>query len=153
MSLVAWSERGSRWSRQLAAMGVLLLVVRVTWLMSGEAIAGASASARDSARGKSSERETEPSSAQLAPWPAEPGSQTNDQDMPEAKRPSLRRLVVDFGPERADVYVRGSKVGKVPYVGQVLCVEDELIKVQVLPPTGAPISRELRCPAVASTGE
>lgn len=159
MRLALWSERAARWSRQLAAMGLLLLVVRGTWLVSGEAIAGAAQGARNHARGEAGAQEGSADGGPQSPHQELIGTLKGEAKVSsksaeeEVERPALRRLVVDFGPERADVYVRGSRVGQVPYVGQILCMKDELVKVQVLPPSGAPISRQVRCQSVAKKEE
>ncbi len=57
----------------------------------------------------------------------------------------IRRILVDLGPERSDVYVNGRKVGKTPYGGQVSCLDGETIQVQVVPARGVPINARVKC--------
>lgn len=59
--------------------------------------------------------------------------------------PSLRRILVDWGPERSKVFVNGRYVGETPYGGQVACASGDFVAVVVLPPSGAPSSRSIRC--------
>lgn len=63
----------------------------------------------------------------------------------ETSLPRRRRLLVDLGPERSVVYVNGTKVGRVPYGGHVVCQEGEKVKVEVLPPQGLPLTQFLVC--------
>lgn len=65
---------------------------------------------------------------------------------PEAPpTPRIRRLLVDWGPPRSDVYVNGVLTGKTPYVGQVSCLDGDTVQIQVLPAQGAPRSKKITC--------
>ena len=76
-------------------------------------------------------------------------------DMDAAVRPaasarieSVRAsLVVTAGPPRSLVYVRGRQVGKTPFVGEVVCVPGDPVKIDVVPPTGMPLTSEQPCHA------
>ena len=68
---------------------------------------------------------------------------TREAPAPENTR--LRRLLVDLGPNRSEVFVGGRLVGHTPYVGQVSCEPNESIKIQVLPPKGVPLFRVAVC--------
>ncbi len=155
-----------RWSRQLASAGILLACVRFTWIGSAQAFQKVLGEFREAAAGGS---DTEPSGFQLKDSDsdaagklkqidemlreAKKGDQIGDAADSEAEsepQAQLRRLVVDFGPERSEVYLGGRKVGRVPYVGHVHCKLGELVRVQVLPPHGAPISREVPCTVAVS---
>lgn len=57
----------------------------------------------------------------------------------------LRSIVVDFGPPRSEVFINGRLVGQSPYAGQVACKDGDTVRVAVLPRSGAPITREMRC--------
>ena len=155
-----------RWSRQLASAGILLACIRFTWIGSAQAFQKVLGEFREAAAGDSQAgqsgiqlKDSDNSAAgklkqmdemlsevkkgdQVGSDPAE-GAESE----PQAQ---LRRLVVDFGPERSDVYLGGRKVGKVPYVGHVHCKLGELVRVQVLPPQGPPISREVPCTAAVA---
>ena len=163
MSMVHAVQFLGRWSRQLASAGILLACVRFTWIGSAQAFQKVVGEFREAAAGGS---HSEPSGIQLKDSSNNAAGKLKEMDEmlkqikegdqigsdaasgtelePQAQ---LRRLVVDFGPERSDVYLGGRKVGKVPYVGHVHCKLGELVRVQVLPPQGAPISREVECTA------
>jgi hypothetical protein len=57
----------------------------------------------------------------------------------------LRRILVDVGPARSEVFIGKKNVGMTPYGGQIACTLGEEIKIQVLPPEGVPITRRLTC--------
>ncbi len=54
-------------------------------------------------------------------------------------------LVVSGGAPRSEVYVNGIKVGQSPYLGEVSCKAGELVKIEVLPPSGSPAAHMRRC--------
>lgn len=55
------------------------------------------------------------------------------------------RLSVTLGPARAAVVVGGQRLGDSPYLGDFSCREGELVRVEVVPPEGAPLVRQVRC--------
>jgi len=59
-------------------------------------------------------------------------------------------VVVTAGPSRSLVYVRGRQVGKTPFVGEVVCVPGNPVKIEVVPPKGMPLSSERLCLAGAT---
>jgi hypothetical protein len=67
-------------------------------------------------------------------------------------RPESARvnLIVTAGPPRSLVYVRGRQVGKTPFVGEVVCVSGDPVKIEVVPPKGMPLSSEQPCYAGAT---
>jgi len=52
---------------------------------------------------------------------------------------------VSVGPDRADVYVDGSRLGQVPYVGNTSCRVGEMIDVEVAPKTGKRLKLSKPC--------
>jgi hypothetical protein len=54
-------------------------------------------------------------------------------------------LVVSGGPERSDVYVNGVRVGQSPFVGDVTCKPGKPVRIELLPPKGAPLVHERPC--------
>ncbi len=67
------------------------------------------------------------------------------QDQPAEPMTEVRRLIVDWGPERSEVYVGGERVGQTPYVGQVSCQDGAEVEVTVLPRVGVPLKRTFLC--------
>jgi hypothetical protein len=59
----------------------------------------------------------------------------------------LRELIVDFGPPRSRVFVRGREIGRTPYAGQITCKAGDRITVDVMPAQGMPIRRTFACHA------
>lgn len=54
-------------------------------------------------------------------------------------------LIVGGGGPRSEVFVGGVKVGHTPYLGEVSCKAGEVVRIQVLPPTGSPTHYTRRC--------
>lgn len=85
-----------------------------------------------------------------APAPGPATARTRHQPAPERARalggPSLRLMLsVNAGPERSEVYVNGSLLGLSPYVGDLTCKEGEQLRVEVVPPKGALVTRSATC--------
>ncbi|MEY4546367.1 MAG: hypothetical protein RL685_2562 [Pseudomonadota bacterium] len=60
--------------------------------------------------------------------------------------PSMRLMLsVNAGPERSEVYVNGSRLGFSPYVGDLTCKQGEQLRVEVVPPKGALVTRSAIC--------
>jgi hypothetical protein len=57
------------------------------------------------------------------------------------------RVSVSVGPDRADVYVDGSRLGQVPFVGDTSCRVGEMIDVEVAPKTGKRLKFQKPCEA------
>ena len=57
----------------------------------------------------------------------------------------LRRVVVDWGPERSEVFIGGKKVGHTPFGGQISCIDGQPVEIVVLPTRGVPLQRRLQC--------
>jgi hypothetical protein len=72
-----------------------------------------------------------------------------------ADKETLRvTLVIALGPERSEVFVNGVAVGQSPYVGDWTCRRDEPLRIDVLPPRGAPLHAERPCsPGTVRVGE
>lgn len=162
MSLTGGLRFMGKWSRQLASAGLLLACFRFTWISTTQAFQQIAGEFRESAAGGPGNDQLAMNASDSAS-PGEKKLQEMDAMIEELKKGNetsrkgmqgeeeseahaeLRRLVVDFGPERSDVYLGGRRVGKVPYVGQVHCKLGEFVRVQVLPPHGPPISRDVPC--------
>lgn len=163
----------ARWSRQIGALGLLVLSSRFAWLVTSEAFAGSAYGAKVArpdkaeptverrAKGLAKEFEEQtlgsrPDLDEIREMVGEPSAQSANKGPLELNNeeagPVLRRLVVDYGPERAPVYVNGRRVGQVPYVGMVHCVDGEEVKVQVLPPKGVPLTRHPICGGEEASG-
>lgn len=138
--------------RQGAALGSLVLAIRVLWLSGLAGLAHARSEANDSPR----EASIAVARTQAgAPNPYRPDLEklsemigrveSEPPDVPPAPVPSLRRILVDVGPPRSEVFVGKTKVGHTPYGGQIACIADEEIKIQILPPQGVPILRRVTC--------
>gem|GEM_PF-2321507 len=166
---------GARWSRQLASAGLLLLTCRFAWLGGQEVMDADRTVRRTSpvpaedqadpigSKGRHMVGEMEDSVNKARPdldelrkmigvgedGKGNPGGVLKpggpDGDKEDGPQLTTRRLVVDMGPERAAVFVKGRRVGKVPYVGMVQCVDGERIRVQVLPPKGLPLEEWPMC--------
>ena len=76
-------------------------------------------------------------------------------DARTAAKETLRvTLVISLGPERSEVFVNGVAVGQSPYVGDWTCRRDEPLRIDVLPPRGAPLHVERPCsPGTVRVGE
>lgn len=59
---------------------------------------------------------------------------------------SLRLMLsVNVGPERSEVYVNGSRIGLSPYLGDYSCKQGEQLRVEIVPPKGALVTRSAAC--------
>lgn len=54
-------------------------------------------------------------------------------------------LSVNAGPERSEVYVNGSRIGLSPYLGDYSCKQGEQLRVEIVPPQGALVTRSAAC--------
>lgn len=54
-------------------------------------------------------------------------------------------LSVNAGPERSEVYVNGSRIGMSPYLGDYSCKQGEQLRVEIVPPKGALVTRSASC--------
>ena len=55
------------------------------------------------------------------------------------------RFSITAGPERSDVYIDGSKLGQVPFVGDSSCRAGEPVSIEVVPKTGSKLKFERTC--------
>lgn len=153
-----------RTTRQLASLGLLFLAVRFAWL-AGDDVLQALAAETEALGGQGATEQNEPGTSDLGAGltrrlnksqhrpdlaelkDAAGGDMAPSELAKESQRhaTTLRRLLVDVGAERSDVYVNGRNVGRVPYVGQITCNEGSKVTIQVLPPSGAPLTREATC--------
>lgn len=142
--------------RQIAALGALSLAVRVLWLSVALGIAHGRTTrdeSHETRRVEGGDRENgQGETVQAAHRPdldelrsmvgnAPPEEKTE----PPPPVPVHRRILVDVGPARSEVFVGKTLVGKTPYGGQIACTSGEEIKVQILPPRGVPIERRVNC--------
>lgn len=164
-ALVRFLRFLSRACRILASIGAVFLAVRLAWLSGGDALGAVWADLRagegDEGQAdadpdaKSAGDETSPPSVR----PADSHRPNLDQLMaqhdaptqaplePEARQTQakVRRILVDLGPERSEVFVNGRSLGRVPFAGQVHCSDGDEIRIQVLPPEGIPLERKVSC--------
>ena len=66
-------------------------------------------------------------------------------DAPKEPRTIRPQLLVDVGPARSEVYVGGIRVGHTPYIGEIVCREGDVVKVEVNPPNAVPTAFSGRC--------
>ena len=89
-----------------------------------------------------------PPSASAVSAQVEP-RQPTDRPAPPSTGPSGQpiraRISVLTGPDRADVYIDGSKRGQVPYLGDLPCRVGETVVVEVVPARGHRLRFERRC--------
>jgi hypothetical protein len=57
-----------------------------------------------------------------------------------AGRPLRVTLGVNYGAPRSEVYVNGSLVGQTPFLGDTSCKSGQSIRIEVVQPTGAPLT-------------
>jgi hypothetical protein len=65
-----------------------------------------------------------------------------------AQPPPAKRFVVDLvvsSKDRSEVYVNGVFFGHGPYVGTITCHPGEAVKIDLIPPSGAPRTHERLC--------
>lgn len=55
------------------------------------------------------------------------------------------RFSITAGPDRSDVYVDGSKLGQVPYLGDSSCRAGEPVSIEIVPKTGNKLKFERTC--------
>lgn len=151
--MLAFLDESARILRLLGALGLLICAGRVAWL-SGTRLMERSAgtSSAPATGGSALQRLLSPPPASdhrpdLAALQEKPETGSGPAELSMTPPPVARRraILVDLGPERSPVYVNGAKVGRTPYGGEVLCVEGEKIKVEVLPPQGLPLTQILFC--------
>lgn len=156
-TLVRALRRAAFVFRQVAALGALILGVRILWL---SAVAGI---AHAQSKGAQAEKPTQSPNDQddrvvsgLVPNTQRPDldelrslvEKTSPSEVeidPPPAVPIQRRILVDVGPARSEVFVGKKNVGMTPFGGQIGCAEGEEIMVQVLPPRGVPIQRRVTC--------
>jgi len=54
-------------------------------------------------------------------------------------------LGVSAGPPRSDVYINGRKVGQTPFLGDTSCKTGQSIRIEIMPPRGAPLVYSRDC--------
>jgi hypothetical protein len=136
----------ARGLRNVASLGVVVLGVRFAWLALGDS---ATALAAGEAEAPGAVPRREPGRRLDVKSVTDRLKDEVQQDLPlqvpSPKKPELRRLLVDLGPERSEVFIDGHLVGRTPYVGQASCIEGAQLRIEVLPPSGAPITRKAEC--------
>ena len=60
-------------------------------------------------------------------------------------KPVRVRMSITAGPDRADVYVDGAKLGQVPFLGDTSCRAGETISIEIVPKTGNKMKLERTC--------
>ncbi len=158
----AWRPNGwlrmAAWCRQLAAAGCLLCSARIAYISmrllgpESQVVPPRPLSATSSAAAGS---DAPPSWSESAPrrdleqleeiLEREKSLKAQGPEQTAAPLPRARRLLVDLGPARSEVYVNGVFAGRTPYLGAVSCAEGQVVRVEVLPPEGPPWQRQLRC--------
>lgn len=157
----------SRAARQTASLGLLFVAVRFAWLAGGDVMQAWAADTEALGSGDRGESSDSLTDEKPGPLDGLSDSMKNSQHRPDLEElkdeldgggnegvlappkdeatAAPRRILVDLGAERSEVFVNGRAVGRVPYVGQITCREAEKITIEVLPPTGAPIRRKATC--------
>ena len=64
---------------------------------------------------------------------------------PPTGRPLRVTLGVNYGSARSEVYVNGSRVGNTPFLGDTSCKLGQSIRIEVVPPAGAPLTYVREC--------
>ena len=157
MKLSNWATR----ARNLAGFLILTHSVRLLWISAGETLgsyeepegarathsATPSSSASPTTRNVASSPAVVGTRADLKALRREHAPEVTADDFKPVERTARRRhkVVVDFGPDRSEVFLAGKKVGKVPYVGEFDCAEGDIVQVEVLPPSGMPLERTFTC--------
>ncbi len=85
-----------------------------------------------------------------APAPAPTSARARHKPAPErataqSGAPLRLMLSVNAGPERSEIYVNGSRLGLSPYVGDYSCKQGEQLRVELVPPKGALVTRSAIC--------
>jgi hypothetical protein len=60
-------------------------------------------------------------------------------------QPRRVTLGVSAGPPRSDIYVNGRKVGQTPFLGDTSCKTGQTIRIEIMPPKGAPLVYSRDC--------
>jgi hypothetical protein len=90
------------------------------------------------------DRESRPQPSQKASSPD--GSEAAPSSTTAASGPPRRvTLGVSAGPPRSDVYVNGRKVGQTPFLGDTSCRAGQTIRIEIMPPKGAPLVYSRDC--------
>jgi hypothetical protein len=152
-----------RTTRLVASLGLLFLAVRFAWLTGGDVIDAWAADSEILGGKKTESKEKGPDALRSSVRKSvkdstyrpdleelsEAAKGALDSNEPaqddEGRRATPRRILVDLGDERSEVFINTRAVGRVPYVGQITCAEGDAITIQVLPPSGAPIIRRVVC--------
>jgi hypothetical protein len=143
-------SRGSEW---LAALLVFSVASRLAWVAVGDRLE------RPEPESPAPKPAT---SAFVLEWPKPPPlpSELVPPETPPAPESGAPKetlqvtLVVTLGPERSEVWVNGVRVGQSPYVGDWTCRRDEPLRIEVLPPRGAPLHVERACtPGTVRAGD
>jgi hypothetical protein len=82
------------------------------------------------------------SSAPTKPAPAPPAPPST---APAPQSPLRMTLGVNYGPARSEVYVNGRLVGQTPFLGDTSCKSGQPVRIEIVPPTTAPLTYARRC--------
>lgn len=74
--------------------------------------------------------------------PPKPSSDAPAAVMGEPIRPTLS---IAAGPPRSEVFVNGVRRGNTPFLGEVSCKAGATVRIQIVPPKGAPLEVERPC--------
>jgi hypothetical protein len=85
--------------------------------------------------------ESRPSASASVPAPREAPVASQ----PPTGRPLRVTLGVNYGAPRSDVYVNGGRVGNTPFLGDTSCKSGQSIRIEVVPPQGAPLTYVREC--------
>lgn len=154
--MTAILERVSRGAQWLAALLVLLVASRLAWVAIRDRLQRPEPA--EPVAEKAAPRAPALEWPKLPPLPSElVAPQAADSAPPPAAaaKDSLRvTLVITLGPERSEVFVNGVRLGQSPYVGDWTCRRDEPLRIEVLPPRGAPLQVERPCaPGTVRAGD
>lgn len=148
MSRVVWAARLAPYFRQAAALGVLVLAARSAYSVSRAAVDHFGRAPAERSASNASDRAPEGSASATPSAPEEPGAVLPISGLRTAKNAGAvhgRRLVVDVGMDRSEVYVDGRRVGQVPYVGEWACASGDLLEITLVPPSGVPADYRVPC--------
>lgn len=148
----SWPERLAPLFRQAAAFGVLVLCLRSSYAIGASAFEHFDeAPGRRGGSERGAGKGEDPGGA--APQASAEGVSDERQGVlpvpggehKKAGAVRARRLIVDVGEDRSDVFVDGQRLGQVPYVGQWACATGDTLALTLMPPAGVPTDYRVPC--------
>jgi hypothetical protein len=150
-ALAAHVHRAAQVARFVAVVLVTMVSVRFAIAGLQRALGVSEANLVDTSRSPAGAAAPPPSGSARAQVPGSSPRRPRERPQPSASavaptgRPLKITLGVSAGPPRSEVYVNGRRVGHTPFLGDTSCKSGLPLRIELVPPTGAPWTYEREC--------